>query len=155
MRSNRRVPAALNVVAVLFLLGGISNAIDVLLALREGRIDPNVGILGIPIFFGLRAFSSQWRTAALVFLWFGFLLCPFIVIFVAFGDVPVEFRLFGRHIAALPSYGMSIAGILLFLLLVWQYGVLVRPDIRALFLTDSSHREEGSQAEAAPLNGES
>jgi hypothetical protein len=141
-------------VAVLFLLGGTSNVIDVVLALREGRIDPNVGILGIPIFFGLRAFSPQWRTAALVFLWIGFLLCPFIVFSVAFSDVPVEFQLFGRHIAAFPSYRMSIAGILLFLLLVWQYRVLVRPDIRALFVTDSSHREDGPQAEAAPLNGE-
>ena len=119
MTNERHVPVALSVVAILFLLGGIGGAIDVVRALFRGVIYVNFAILGIPIFFGLRSLVPAWRTCALVFLWIGLVACGLMFVAGLFGIVPVRVDLFGQHFAA-PSYWASIIAVPFFCLLTWQ-----------------------------------
>jgi hypothetical protein len=128
-----RSPVALITVSVVFLLGGISSIWDVALALREGRIDLNFGVLGVPIFFGLLYHSSAWRKVALLFLWIGFFLTPIAAIICLLSSNPGEFKLLDRTLFTVPPYWLSIALVPCFFLLLWQYRVLMRGDIHALF----------------------
>src|ERR1051325_2390559 len=142
MSIERQVPTALSVVAALFLLSGMGSVIDVALDLTRGHLNLNFGALGIPIFFGLRSFSSAWRTCALAFLWVGMLVCPLAFLLGLTGIGAASFNLFGTHLTSIPTYWVSVAAIPAFFLIVWQYRVLTVPRIRDLF-TPPGHK--GSQ----------
>lgn len=133
MSSPHQVPVALRVVAILFLIGGLGSAVDVVMALYKGELYLNPGVLGIPTYFGLRAFSPGWRTWALVSLWLGLIGASVAFVVGLLGGLPAKFDLFGWRIAELPPYSMSIVAVATSALLLWQYRVLTRPDIRRLF----------------------
>jgi hypothetical protein len=85
--------------------------------------------MGIGIFFvclsrGLRRCSRGWRIAALVFIWLGFIeMMVYIGKYIVTQKTP-------RHETAM-EFWLELA--LSFLLLLWEYRVLTRPDIRDLF----------------------
>ena len=75
-------------------------------------------VLGFGIYFGLRRFSTGWRTCALVLIWIQLIVIPVIFVFGASARVPAFYA----------------AGCLAwYLLQLWLYRVLTRPDIRNLF----------------------
>jgi hypothetical protein len=133
MENSKPIPTSLKVVAVLFILGGISSLIEVVVSLIHNHININFGVLGIFIGRGLLSLSRDWRTCALVFLWIAMIGVPIVAIFFLTTSGPVDFTVFGQKVGDVPKeFGITIA-VLAFALAVWQYWVLTRPAVRRLF----------------------
>lgn len=132
------IPSALKIVAWLFIIGGILAVIEVMVALTQNRISINFGVLGLFIGPGLLKLRRGWRTCALVFLWIGLIIFPIIFLLGLSGTVPGYFEVFGVKVARIPSWWVSVGVIPFFLLVLWIYRVLTRPEIRALFGLSSS-----------------
>lgn len=137
MDSEQVAPTSLKVVAGLFIFGGACSAIEVVVSLMHGSIDINFGVLGLFIGPGLLRFSRRWRTCALVFLWIALIGVPIIELLFMTHHGPLDFKVFGQKIGhAAKEFGMAAAAVA-FALALWQYRVLVRPDIRELFGVNS------------------
>ena len=133
MDENRRLPGVLKAVSVLFIIGGILSAIEVIVSLLHGHININFGVLGIFIGFGLLALKPGWRTCALVFLWITMVGIPIITLLMFCQSGSLDFKVFGQFVGKVPrEFGLIIAAII-FLLSLWQYRILTRPDVRQLF----------------------
>ncbi|MHA3774901.1 hypothetical protein ACXR0O_25560 [Verrucomicrobiota bacterium sgz303538] len=135
--TSRRIPSALQIVAFLFLVHGIFSAIGIAVRLSSGFINIDLGVLGIPTFFGLRRLSVGWRTFALVYIWIALISCPVLFLVGILADAPTSVRMFGKKLAQVSPIWLSIVSIPVFILVLWQYRVLTRPQIRALFFGDS------------------
>ena len=133
MKDHQPIPIALQVVAALFLINGVGTLVGMLVLLASGSVRIDFWVLGIPTFFGLRRFSIGWRTFALVCIWFGLIICPVAFLFGLFGSTPTHFKLFGIRMGQVAPIWLSVASVPMFLFELWQYRVLTRPDIRALF----------------------
>ena len=138
MSEPREVPTALNIVAVLFLIAGIGSAIEIVFSLLNGTIDFNFGVLGIPLFYRLRAFSAPWRTFALWLLATGAVVSAFGAVLVPLLPGQVDLGLFGLKILRNVSHiWFTAAAVPVFFLIAWELAVLLRSDIRARFETSS------------------
>lgn len=133
MDSNKPIPLSLKIVAGLFILNGISAAIEVVVALMHGHININFGVLGLFIGPGLLRYSRGWRTCALVLLWIAMIGFPIISFVFLSHSGPLDLNVFGQKIGhASKELGLAMAAIL-FALSLWPYYVLTRPDIRERF----------------------
>ena len=133
MTESRSIPTSLKVVAVLFVLSGLSSLIEVMISLAHGHLSINFGVLGLLIGPGLLRLSRGWRTWALVLTWLAIILAPIAAIAFLAVQGPIEFLLFGQQVGDAPTaLGVGLAA-LVFLVALWQYRVLTRPDVRALF----------------------
>jgi hypothetical protein len=133
MEEPAQLPISLKIVAVLFILSGISCVVEIVVALMYNRIDINFGVLSLFIGGGLMRLSRGWRTCALFFLWIGLILTPTIAAMFILASRPLDFTVFGQQVGTIPKeLGAGLAAIGFFLVL-WQYRVLTRPDIRRLF----------------------
>lgn len=128
-----QIPAALKVVAALFILSGVSAVLEMLFALFQSRININFGVIGLFVGLGLLGLRPGWRTCALVLLWIGMIGTPVIGLLMLGSSAPLNFAVFGVTIGHIPKPAGFVMAAALFLLAVWQYRVLTRPDIRALF----------------------
>jgi len=94
-------------------------------------------IVGFWIFFGLRRLSRGWRICALVMTWWIFIGLLWVLAYLFFGPQlhlsPPDVRMVGVAMSWI-LVKVSLA----FLLVVWQYRVLTRPDIRNLFYGQAS-----------------
>ena len=135
MDESRPIPASLKAVAIVFIVGGAFAAIEVLLALFRGHILIHFGVLGLFIGPGLLALRPCWRTCALVCLWIGMTLLPFVALVMLGhpGALDITITLFGQHIGHASRLFALAALAVSFGLVVWQYQVLTRPDVRAIF----------------------
>lgn len=125
-------PTALRAVAGLFVFEGVCSAIEVVVSLLHSHISLNFGVLALCIGPGLLRHDRTWRTWALVFLWIGLIGIPLFCL-IALRQNTVDLDLFGVQVAKIPAVvGLTFA-IAIFLLTFWQYRVLTRPDIKALF----------------------
>ena len=136
MTANRQIPTALSVVSWLFLLSGIAAVIHILVQLSKGSVFFDFDVLGLWIFFGLRRFSPGWRTCALFFIWVGLIALPFLFVYGFVGEGPAYLNVFGQRYGDVPMISLSIVAALLFLLELWMYRVLTRPDTRQLFYSE-------------------
>ena len=128
-----QLPLSLKVVAVLFILGGISSIIEVALDLTQGHINLNFGVLGLFIGLGLLRLSPGWRTCALVFTWLGLLFAPIVALVMFNHAGPLDLKFFGQKIGTAGiEFGLLIC-VALFLYSLWQYRVLTRRDVKLLF----------------------
>ena len=133
MSSLRPIPKALAIVAILFLLEGVGSIAKILVKLYSGSVFIDFGVLGIPIFFGLRRFSAGWRTCALLFLWMGLLIAPIMFISGFVVAHSVDSDLCGIPLGKVAPIWGTIISVPLFFLTLWQYRVLTCPDLRARF----------------------
>lgn len=133
MDAPKKVPTALKVVAALFVISGVFDAVEILVSLVDSHINFNLGVLGIFIGRGLLRFRSGWRTCALVFTWLALVFGPLFAILAASGDFPTYFELFGQRIGDAPPAIVGLFFIIFFAIAVWQYRVLTRRDVAALF----------------------
>ena len=133
MKENQSIPTALQVVAILFLLGGISSVIGMVIRLVSGSVYIDFGFLGIPTYFGLRRLSLGWRTFALVCIWLALIACPIAFVIGIFYSASTSAEVFGIPFAQVAPIWLSVVSVPIFLLEFWQYRVLTRPQIRALF----------------------
>ena len=90
------------------------------------------GILGFWIFLGLRKFSSGWRICALIAIWWIIIACLLILIYLLFG---AEFHIhpFDPRLINASKNWLLIKFSLGLLLVIWQWQILIRRDIRDLF----------------------
>ena len=135
MKDHHSIPTSLQIVAVLFLLGGISSVIGMVIRLVSGSIHIDFGFLGIPTYFGLRRLSLGWRTFALVCIWIALIMCPIAFVFGIFFSASTFVELFGVRLASVSPIWLSVVSVPVFLLEFWQYRVLTAPKIRDLFFT--------------------
>lgn len=123
----------MKIVAALFILGGISSIIDVIVDLTQSELPLHFGVLGVFVGIGLLRFSRAWRTCALVFLWIAIISLPLVALVFLFVAASVNYTLFWRNVGE-GSRGIGVAlAAVLFALMLWQYRVLTRPDIRKMF----------------------
>jgi hypothetical protein len=112
-------------------------ALKTLVLLFDGTISFQAGILGIPIYFGLLNLRNGWRVCAIFLVLFGLISLPILFILGVTQEGPANVEVVGINIAQAPSWVVSLETIPFFLLALWQYRVLARPDIRQLFLTET------------------
>jgi hypothetical protein len=126
--------SALRVVAWLFILFGASAAASMIGGLfLEGRFNLAVDALGLVIGPGLLHYEARYRTWALRLLILEFVLTGIVALLFVFNPAHSGVRVFGRP-AELLSRTVAIGNlIVLFLISVWQFLVLRRPAVRALF----------------------
>jgi hypothetical protein len=137
MTNARQIPSTLSVVSYVFLVFGISSAVEILVALARGSFHFDCVILGFWIFFGLRRYSPGWRTCALVFIWCGLITSSIGVVLLlsvfVLGGRGGEVIMFGQHYEHIPVIWFCIPVALFFSLQLWMYRVLTRTDIRSMF----------------------
>lgn len=126
-------PKALTVVAWIFIIGGVAVAIEILLALLRQHLSLNLGVIGIFIGLGLLRLSRGWRTVALVSLWIAMVGTPLVGMMALSGQGALSFTVFGIKVAEMSIGPFLIYAFGFFVLTVWQYRVLTRSDVRALF----------------------
>lgn len=131
-------PIALRIVAGLFVLQGLLTAVDVVVKLFHDHLDLNLMLLCLWIGPGLLRHSPTWRKWALAILWFSFFAISLLAV-VALLRPPLDFKLFGYPTAPVPTLPTLLFLLALFLLALWQYRVLIRPDIHCLFAPVPSH----------------
>ena len=126
-------PLSLKFVAWLFILGGVSTALEIFLDLLRARLNVNFGVLGIFIGLGLLRHRPGWRTLGLVFLWLAMIGMPIVLGILLSSSRPTELKFFGRKFDEVSPGLAVLGGLLFFALAIWEYRVLTRPRIRALF----------------------
>ncbi|MBI5091961.1 MAG: hypothetical protein HZB26_05895 [Candidatus Hydrogenedentes bacterium] len=134
MNTSGQIPSALRVVAYIHLVVGILCVIQSIVLFLYNTVSLQFGLLGIPIFFGLLSLRNGWRVCAMVLQWFGLIGLPIFFLLGLSGAVPTYFQFFGLRGALVPGWFVSAGTIPLFFLALWQYRVLIRPDVRQLFL---------------------
>lgn len=132
-----RIPAALRGVAGLFIFTGVMALLDIGLALAERRLSLNFGVLGLLIGPGLLRLSRTSWVWALVFTWVVMIGSGLALGAVLLAPGRVEFRLFGLTVGEGSRLMAAGLGVIIFLLVLWQYWVLTRPDVRQLFRRDA------------------
>lgn len=134
MNSEPDVPLSLKVVAALFIIGGIFAAFEIFVSLLNQRFNIPFGVLGLFIGPGLLALRPRWRTCALVLLCIAMVGVPIITLYMMVQSGPLYFIMFGLRVGnASKGFGLLFSSAM-FALAVWQYRVLVRPDVRTLFV---------------------
>ncbi|MBK7643764.1 MAG: hypothetical protein IPJ19_12085 [Planctomycetes bacterium] len=114
------IPKDLRLVAWIQLLCGLCSVVTVAFQAAHNRYFLDFSVLGVPIYFGLMSKSNAWRTCTIVMLQLELVLLP-CVFLVGLAGIPTG------HVSA-PVLALPI-----FLLVLWQYRVLMRAEIRALF----------------------
>ena len=133
MGATQRVPTSLKIVAILFILGGVSAAIQMVTAFAHGKVILNFGVLELFVGPGLLALRPGWRTCALVDLWAAMILVPISGFLMLSHSGNLDFGLTGRKVGDLPkAVGLAMIAVM-FALSVRKYRVLTRPDVRARF----------------------
>jgi len=126
--------SALRIVAWLFIGSGVWAAASIAGALLiEHRINLDLDVLGLWIGPGLLRNEARYRTWALRLLVCGFCLLPVAAGLLILQSRWLDVRLFGRPVGtlSLPVALTALAG--LAAVAAWQYWVLRRPDVSALF----------------------
>jgi hypothetical protein len=96
----------------------------------------DLDVLGLFIGPGLLRFSRGWRTCALVLLWITFVGTLHLTLMSLSSHWPIDFIVFGHNTGPASQGTVLAIGALGFALALWEYWVLTRPDIRALFGAD-------------------
>lgn len=127
------MPKALRIVAWIHLLGGLLSVAGVVSQLAHDRFLVDFGILGIPIYFGLMERSNGWRTCAIVMLQIGLLVIPCVFVLGLVAHAPARLQVSGVEVARASPLWLAVLALPVFVLTFWQYRVLTRPEIEALF----------------------
>ncbi len=127
------IPSALKVVAWLFIIGGACSILQIIIDLTHSKLTVNTGCLGVFVGPGLLRFSRGWRTCGLVLLWIGMLFFPIFGVMCLMAQQEMPVNIFGLAMGSVPTpIGLLISAIF-FGVMVWEYRVLIRPDVRKLF----------------------
>lgn len=131
--SQPKLPLALRVVAWLTIGHGVFTLIGAINSVFHGRFHMDLTVLCIPAGIGLLKLRRGWRTFTLVIIWLMMITSPIIVVVALFSDTPAELRLLGLKKGPVVDWVVIPGGVLFFLLSLWQYRVLTRWDVKALF----------------------
>lgn len=128
----RPIPQPLKIVAWLFIISGISSAIQVIVLLLSGHININLGVLSIFIGQGLLRFNPRSLSWAMFFTWLGLIFIPAFILLSLLS--PGNLNIFGLNFGQAPPGLGFIVGVAAFALVYWQYTVLTDYEIRQLFV---------------------
>ncbi len=148
--SNTRLkrPWQLHVVAAIFFLYGLPSVWNAGKSIAAGSFPINfdTGLLCIPIAVGLFRLRPLWRKAAILMLLLGFAFFVVGGVFALSGmDLPIRGAVvLGYWIKDAALGGLINLGLLI--LSLWEYMVLIRPDVKALF-ENNRRRNSGKAAE--------
>jgi len=140
-----RLPFSVRIIARTYIVCGVLSAVDILIELARGEINLNLGVLGIFIGRGLLKRKNGWRRCAVVLSRFS-LACGGLTVLVA---IPLALISKLAHTSgqSLASFYASIfVMVALLAFSVWQYRVLTRSDIEALFLQKELPAADGSDS---------
>lgn len=132
MTTMRPLPRHLRTVAAVHILQGTGAVVEVFVRLYHNQYLFTLAVLGIPIGFGLLRGSRVSRTLALTFAWLGLVMVP-VAMVAGLGQGTATFGVFGIPLGEVPRAWMPVVGSSLFLLQLWIFRVLLRPDVRAWF----------------------
>jgi len=129
----RSIPTSLKVVAWIYLFQGVCSLVAMVVGwiLGHGTID--LGVINLLIGWGLLDLKAGWRSCALIFLWITLIVAPLGAVLLLIASHPATFKIFGVPVGILSTDVMGAFLALVFFLALWQYRVLTRPDVRALF----------------------
>jgi len=133
MEQRTPIPTSLVIVAVLFILGGVCAAIEVVLSLMHDHLNINFGVVGIFIGWGLLRRRRGWRTCALVFVWIAMIGVAIGFVLLAVAREPQDLEVFGRPAGHIPKEIALVVMVIIFIISLWQYCVLTRSDVKRLF----------------------
>ncbi|MBW3635029.1 MAG: hypothetical protein KY445_01025 [Armatimonadetes bacterium] len=128
----RPIPQSLQIVAWLFIVGGIFAAINMVVSLLAGRININLGVLTVFIGQGLLRLNPHSLTWAMVSIWLGLVLTPFTAVMFLFN--PGDVKIFGLNAGQAPPGLGFVLSVAAFALIFWQYRVLTSHQIRQLLV---------------------
>ena len=133
-KNKKKRPAALIAVATIFIVFGVYSIADMLILYLQGKFALQSGPLSIFVGIGLLRLSRRWRTVALLILWIGlaFGVAARLMLLTSMLGL-TSIRIFS---ATEPNQNpmlllLIVSGTLA--LTIWQYHILTRNDVRALF----------------------
>ncbi len=127
------LPISLKVVALLFIICGILSILEMIGHLISGHININFGALGVFVGPGLLKLKRGWRTCALVLIWFAMITLLIVSVVALFLTQPATLKIFGQEMGHAPAWTLSILGVILFAVALWEYRVLTSHQVRRLF----------------------
>ena len=128
--SGEENPIELTIVALTFLIYGIWSAIRFFF----GGFGTSIGMLGIPIYYGLLRHSNLWRICALTFAWATLLITPMVTFFIVFHRVIAKIIEYDAYqMGVLQTILYTIFYIIGFAVAFMQYKVLTSNDVRPFF----------------------
>jgi hypothetical protein len=137
-----KIPTSLQMVACFFLLSGVSASVGMCVQIVSGTLVFDMGLLGIPTYFGLRRLSPGWRKCAILSLVLGLVAWPAGVAFGLIARSPAHVAIFGVRLGDISPHWLVVVSATMFLMVLWQIHTLTRPEIRTLFV----HRDEAGHA---------
>ena len=140
---NQSIPISLKIVAWLFIISGVSAAIEIVVSLMNNHINLNFGVLGIFIGIGLFNLRDGWRICGLVFIWIAIILMPIVFLIMLFSSGPLDFSVFGQKVGHVGKGVIIIPGLLFYALILWERWVLSRSDIKGLFQKNQAQQVSG------------
>ena len=142
------IPLSVKLVAFFFILVGVLSAVEIGIALVDGRVSLQLGVVGIFIGRGLLRRSERCRGCAIGCLGFALCCAAFmalsipVVLLVFRGDENVRFTF---TLPPVVAFALLIAG---FAIALWSYRALTRPDVCTSF-------SASAQQAARPGTGDS
>ena len=138
MEPKRTLPSGLKIVAYLFVIFGLLAVVEMIVSLFNGRLSLNLGVLQLPIGVGILNLRRGWHTCALVFLALSLMFLPVFCLGVLFPPLgTADLKVIGMRIGGAPKGIVLAIAVAAFCLLLWQFRVLTRSDIRRLFSPSS------------------
>ncbi len=122
---------ALQVVAWLILVNGFARLLGFILAYGNGHGSfPLDVLLGVAIFFGLRARINGWRIAAMICLMIPLLLYPVVAILIVVPGLAAAIQVTtSGSFETVDLYYMGVVWVIA----LWMFTVLLRPSVRSAF----------------------
>jgi hypothetical protein len=129
-----KIPLSLKILAWLLILDGVRAAIETLLDLSHNRVFIQFDFVDIFVGWGLLRLRPGWRTFALVIAWLNLLASLVAACFFATHSGSVKYVIFGRIHLSLTNGILSLLILPFFAFFIWELWVLMRPDVRQLFI---------------------
>jgi hypothetical protein len=143
------LPKAVSAIAALYITIGLLSAHGMGSSLARDRVSIDFNVLSIFVGLGLLCRVPGWRGFVMVIAWIGMSMMPLMAFL--FVRIPEKMRVHfdGRPLDLTPSaqlaLGLSVCATV-FILCLWQYLVLRRPEIKALFIDQPEQKREGPPA---------
>ena len=142
MSTSPKIPTSLHIVALLFLVGGVHAIATMVAEWTRGHGKVDLGAIGLLVYSGLVHRTAPCVTRllssfALIVLWGHMLIAPILFV-LGLGDGNFYFVVLGERLARAAPIWASVIAVPMFLVSLWSYRVLIRPDVRKSFCEPSS-----------------
>lgn len=127
------LPLAAKLVACVFLASGSLSALDMVFSAAHGAWNFNPGIHGLLIAAGLLRRRRLFRVFALITVVLSLLGFPIAAAYFWWAPSVPAFSFFGRQVTDLPNWAAVVGCALGWLIALWEYPILQRPDVRRAF----------------------